>query len=184
MALGTGRVQLYWISFLLRADLCSIASARGPMSTSRQGIELFMKTYLDSCPWEEDDLVVRMPWAKKELPARLKIAVMWDDGIVKPHPPVARALKEVVEACKAAGMEVVDWTPVDHDKAWQFTSALYFEDGGKGLRSVLDEVDEPMMPLTKWFLEGPNVKYRTTEDVWEVKIHFLLFGNRLSDSYS
>ena len=44
---------------------------------------------------------------------RLKVAVLWNDGVVKPHPPIIRALKEVSEKVKSIpGVEVVDWEAI------------------------------------------------------------------------
>lgn len=130
-----------------------------------------MKTYFATKPWISDgDAVVPFPWREVELPKQPKIAIMWDDGVVKPHPPVLRALKEVAEACKAAGMKVVDWTPVEHDKCWDIITALYFEDGGKRMRELMAEGGEPVLPLTEWILTRPNVKYRTVEEVWDLKL--------------
>jgi Asp-tRNA(Asn)/Glu-tRNA(Gln) amidotransferase A subunit family amidase len=41
----------------------------------------------------------------------LTIGVMTDDGVVRPHPPISRVLKEVVAKLEAAGHEIVPWTP-------------------------------------------------------------------------
>jgi amidase len=35
----------------------------------------------------------------------LRLGVVFDDGVVKPQPPVARAMRETVEALKRAGHE-------------------------------------------------------------------------------
>lgn len=45
---------------------------------------------------------------------------MWDDGVVKVHPPVTRVLKEVVEKLKQKeNVEIVEWKPWKHDEAWE-----------------------------------------------------------------
>lgn len=51
---------------------------------------------------------------------KLKIAVVWNDGVVLPTPPVVRALKETVEKLKSAGHELVDWDPALHMQALEF----------------------------------------------------------------
>lgn len=61
-----------------------------------------------AAPWELDHHVAPIPWRKSlaSLRAkRLKIAFLVDDGVVKIQPPVARAVREVVAALKAAGHE-------------------------------------------------------------------------------
>ena len=45
---------------------------------------------------------------------------MWDDGVVKPHPPIARVMEDVVGKLKSsANIELVDWKPWKHDLAWE-----------------------------------------------------------------
>jgi Asp-tRNA(Asn)/Glu-tRNA(Gln) amidotransferase A subunit family amidase len=41
----------------------------------------------------------------------LVIAVMRDDGVVKPHPPVTRVLEDVAAKLEMAGHEIISWTP-------------------------------------------------------------------------
>ena len=95
---------------------------------------------------------------------------MWSDGIVKPHPPILRALSEVVSALKFnQRFEVVDWEPVGHDKCWKLTCGLYYEDGGRRLREVLDAGNEEALPLTQWLLDQEEMKPRSIEDVWKVR---------------
>jgi amidase len=45
------------------------------------------------------------------------LAVLWDDGMVQPTPPVRRALRETVEKLRKAGHEVVDWESKGHKQA-------------------------------------------------------------------
>jgi amidase len=99
----------------------------GPQSSTLEGVKLFMKTVLASKPWVDDPMLVPLPWRDSESyitgpegHKKLKVGVIWDDGVVKPQPPVLRALKEVVEKLrKIDGVEVVDWEPYRHDYAWE-----------------------------------------------------------------
>lgn len=98
----------------------------GPMSTSLEGVKVFMKTLIDAKPWQYQAALIPLPWKANEdlLPkvggkTKLKVAILWDDGIVKPHPPVTRALKAIAEKLKGAeDIELVDWVPLKHDLAW------------------------------------------------------------------
>lgn len=97
----------------------------GPMSTSLEGVKLFMKSVLDAKPWLDDPCLVPMPWRDEDNndesvgSKKLKIGILWDDGIVKPHPPISRALKSVVERLECVdGVEIVEWKPYNHDLAW------------------------------------------------------------------
>ena len=104
-----------------------IIAVLGPLSTSLDGVKLFMRTVIGAKPWLSEPSLVPIPWREQQSylatqsGKKLKIGVMWDDGVVKPHPPVIRALKEVVDKLKKVdGMEVVDWTPYKHDEACEF----------------------------------------------------------------
>lgn len=128
-----------------------------------------MKSYLSYQPWIEEDYMIPIPWREVTLPPRLKIAIMWSDGVVTPHPPVTRALKEVAKSLADAGVELVDWIPEGHDECWDITQALYFEDAGRTLEKVVIEGGEDLLPLTKWLIkDNKNVKYRTVEEVCDV----------------
>ena len=98
-----------------------------------------MKAILDHEPWRKDPFVVRKPWSEDEYtlkyhggtqngPTTLCFAVLEDIGVVRPQPPVRRALKMVVDALREAGHTgecfdgrairtyssdiVIDWKPV------------------------------------------------------------------------
>jgi amidase len=64
-----------------------------------------MEALPSASPWEVDQHVAPVPW-RTHLAAsgkRLKIGFLIDDGVVKVQPPVARAMKETIEALKTAG---------------------------------------------------------------------------------
>lgn len=148
----------------------AITATFGPICRSRETINLFMKTLVDSDLWRFDSTIIPLPWRPVTFTKPPKIAVLWDDGAVKPHPPVLRALREVADACKAAGMEIVDWIPYDHRKGWDIISALYFPDGGKEVQDLFDSVGEPVLPLTKFIIdEQPTLKNHTISEYWKVK---------------
>lgn len=94
----------------------------GPLSTSLEGIKTFTKTLIDAQPWLHEPTMLPFPWKEEDFfsSRKLKIAVIWDDGVVKPHPPVTRALKQVVERLSTSEkVEIVDWTPYQHERAWE-----------------------------------------------------------------
>ena len=80
-------------------------------------------------PWLLEPPLIEMPWRQDivdgaEIPKKLSIAILWDDGVVAPHPPVLDALKEVKDALLAAGHEVIAWEPVGHQEAWDLIVRL------------------------------------------------------------
>ncbi len=87
---------------------------------------MFMKTVLDAQPWVNDPSLVPIPWRdepsylNQDSRTKLRVAVLWDDGVVKPHPPITRALKEVVRGLSGIpGIETVELKPYKHDLAWE-----------------------------------------------------------------
>jgi amidase len=133
-----------------------------------------METHLSYEPWIKEDYLVPTPWRPVTLPPRLKIAIMWSDDIVTPHPSVTRALKKVAKSLLEAGIELVDWKPEGHDECWEITQALYYDDGGKHVEKLIAYGGDEMLSLTKWLIkDNKNVKYRTVEEIWDVCLIFL-----------
>ena len=148
-----------------------IVAVLGPLSTSFAGLKLFMKTVIAAQPWLKEPSLVPITWREdhRHFPdGKLKVAVMWHDGVVRPHPPVTRALNKVVEELKKmTEVEVVDWMPYKHGKAWEIISSLYFGDGGKEESDAIEASGEPWRPLSKFILkENPNVKELSVAEVW------------------
>ena len=114
-------------------------------------------------PWRDQESYLKKPSGKK-----LKIGVMWHDGIVKPHPPVVRAIQEVIEKLKdVESVEIVDWKPYKHDEAWTIISSLFFSDGGQQEVAAIEASGEPWRPLSQFILkENPRVKKLTVEEIW------------------
>lgn len=101
----------------------AIVGCVGPLAKSARDIELFCRVMLDSKPWLVEPPLLEMPWrrdiAKGEgLPQKLTIAILFDDGIVMPHPPITSKLHSYKHALIAAGHDVIEWEPLDHQKGW------------------------------------------------------------------
>ena len=109
-----------WTAAMAGAE--QIVPTIGPLSTSLEGCKLFIKAIIDAKPWFKEPALLPFPWKEDDFFAgkKLKIAVLWDDGVVKPHPPVTRALKKVVDKLKEnENVEIVEWKPYKHDLAWE-----------------------------------------------------------------
>lgn len=137
----------------------------GPMAVSLRDCTFLLKTLLDAEPWKIDPYVLRMPWREVESRRDFVVGVMWDDGVVRPHPPVTRVLKESVETIQKAGIKVVEWKPWEHKRGWDIISALYFNTNGRSYYEAMDASAEPWSDLSKWILpENVNAKDRTHEE--------------------
>ncbi|KAM0123540.1 hypothetical protein ACHAO1_011273 [Botrytis cinerea] len=151
----------------------TIAGTVGPMCRSLEGIDLFMKVALHSKPWTSDLSLHQKPWTTGQTSTnKLTIGVMWDDGIVKPSPPLTRALNEVVEKLKKVpGVEIIEWKPYQHDKAMKILTKLYVPDGGKSFTDALALSGEPGFPLVNNLMrDSPEVHNLTHQEVWDWSI--------------
>ncbi|PCH34207.1 amidase [Wolfiporia cocos MD-104 SS10] len=138
----------------------AIVGALGPLATSAKDLALFCRVMLQYEPWLVEPPLLHIPWRQdivegKDIPRRLSIAILWDDGVVTPHPPILDAMKRTKEALIAAGHDVIPWVPVDHQEAWDMILKLYFLDGGEEYRETMK--DEPMVPQSEWIMsQVPN----------------------------
>lgn len=155
-----------WGYMMAGAD--TVETVLGPLSTSLQGLKIFMKTIIDSEPWIEEPALIPMPWRTFTVPEDrpLRIGVLWHDAIVRPHPPITRALKHVTDKFKEHNIEVVDFPPHLHDEAWAILSSLYYPDGGEADGEDMASSGEPWRPLSKWIIkDNPCVKKLTVGEL-------------------
>ncbi|GAA5912132.1 hypothetical protein JCM6882_003063 [Rhodosporidiobolus microsporus] len=131
----------------------ALESVLGPMANSLESLRTVMKALVGAKPWEFDAKVVEREWdeelarAEGEKGREKKcFAVMWTDGLVRPHPPIERGMRECVDKLKAAGHEVVDWEPLDHAGAQEIVSRIFDADGGADVKSLIGESGEPILP--------------------------------------
>jgi amidase len=108
------------------------------------------KLLTDSEPWTLDPKCVPLPWNEpkfQEIQSRpLVIGVIRDDGVVKVHPPIERALKELVEKLKVSGHEVIEWDTSDHGTCIEIMDLYYTADGGEDIRRDILAYGEPFVP--------------------------------------
>ncbi|THX94268.1 acetamidase [Aureobasidium pullulans] len=95
----------------------AVNSVNGPMARTLDDIEFFAKNVVNSEPWKLDPKCLPISWRPVDVGRKLRLGVIWNDGIVVPTPPVRRALKQAVEKLQEAGHEIVDWEPELHQEA-------------------------------------------------------------------
>lgn len=127
----------------------------GPMARDPLDLELFMESYLSTSPWEKDQQLIPLPWRKQEptVPEKTTIAIYLDDGVVKPHPPNVRALKEATTKLKDAGFNVVIWDAHRVYEAMEVIGGLFNADGNANAYEKLKRSGEPLFPLTDIYLQ-------------------------------
>ena len=75
------------------------------MGHSVAALELFMRALPEGNPHLIDPQVIPRPWTPAILPKKLRIGILRQNNIVRPHPPIARVLSEVEAKLVAAGHE-------------------------------------------------------------------------------
>lgn len=88
------------------------------MARTLSTLTLVTKMVIEAQPWRLDPRCLPIPWREEQyqdVQSRpLVVGLLLDDGVVKVHPPIERALKEMEEKLVAAGHEVVHWDPSGH----------------------------------------------------------------------
>lgn len=80
------------------------------MATSISALKLFTKSIIDAHPWDRDPLAIRKVWSDEEYRLvehgggkGMCFAMLWDNKVVKPHPPLVRAMNMVKEVLEKEG---------------------------------------------------------------------------------
>ncbi|CAD6896555.1 unnamed protein product [Tilletia controversa] len=155
----------------------SITSVIGPLSPSFEGCLAFMRGIPAGRPWTLDPAAMPMAFdedlfelskldcksstldaqqaPKNTGKTHLCFGIMWDNGIISPHPPITRALKEAKLKLENAGHTVIDWVNYDPRRASELVGQLYEADGGIDVARMAEAGGEPLMtsvavPAPKW----------------------------------
>lgn len=147
----------------------SVVAVAGPLTNSVEDIELFMKSYInEGKPWDFDQWCIPVLWrdVAKPNPSDITVAVMKDDGTVKPHPPIARGIQTVADKLKAAGVNVIEFDPIGIEEAYDVVHTMYSVDNNDAQKEMIKPSGEPLLPLTKWALSygGGDKVYTITEN--------------------
>ncbi|EON62436.1 hypothetical protein W97_01658 [Coniosporium apollinis CBS 100218] len=145
----------------------AVNSVNGPMGRTLEDIVLLSKVIVNSEPWHKDPKCLPIPWHPVEAKTKLKLGVLWDDGMAKPTPPVQRALKETVEKLKKAGHDIVDWAPDGHAQALGILGRMFVADGGKSIRKILEPVNEPWRPEMEYYTKAQELG---VYDMWQLQL--------------
>ncbi len=147
----------------------TVRSVVGPIARSVEDLELVTRVILAASPWTMDPSCIRQPWSEERharIP-KMRIGVMWDNGVVQPIPPITRTLEEVVSALIKAGHEVVDWAPTGHKEAIAIQDQLYVIDGGEDIFTNLME-GEPIIPHVQRLLDRGRSGGQSIYKLWQL----------------
>ncbi|QRV80629.1 amidase [Ceratobasidium sp. AG-Ba] len=132
----------------------SVLSVLGPMSNSISGLKVFTKAVIDSRPWLRDPQCLPMTWNEEAYQliehggrgGRKCFGLMYDNGLVKPHPPVVRAIHVMKQALEAAGHEVIEWKNDRHKDILVNLVQVWNADGHEDFKRECERSGEPHIP--------------------------------------
>ena len=157
----------------------------GPMSKSLDSIEMWAKALLSQEPWKKDPTSLPIPWRELQVQEKLCFGeshsahhislltcftgIIMDNGLVRPTPPVTRALRQTQSALEAAGHRVVEWKPYAAAQAMGILGAFFSGDGGQTLASVINESGEDWprgLQFIKAMYEKSRDSPRSVGETW------------------
>ncbi|KAF5643646.1 general amidase [Fusarium sp. NRRL 25303] len=150
----------------------SIRCVISPLANTAEDLGLFQKAVLDQEPWEIETSLVPQPWkhASSLKPGSFTIGVMWEDGLVRPHPPVIRALRYAVEKLRTAGITVLDFEPYNHQEGMDTVSRLYFPECAVTQKELLEKGGEPIAPLSDYIFNFSPPRPLTIQENWAFNV--------------
>ncbi|KAE8268990.1 hypothetical protein A4X09_0g3342 [Tilletia walkeri] len=143
----------------------SIASVIGPLSTTFEGCLAFVRGILAARPWTLDPAAVAIPFDEQLFELRKLDLKVSHQGIMSPHPPITRALKEAKAKLEKAGHTVIDWVNYEPQRASKLIGQLYQADGGIDIARVAEAGGEPLMTSV---VVSPLDKEPTVYEGWQL----------------
>ncbi|KAJ0334199.1 hypothetical protein COL5a_000247 [Colletotrichum fioriniae] len=144
------------------------------MARSLSTIRLAMEQLINAKPWELDARCAPVPWRdelyQETSSGPLTIGVLYDDNVVRPHPPLTRVLRSAVERLQAAGHEVLEWNANLHEDCIRimrrYKDLFYTVDGGEDIRKDVLAGGEPFIPHVEKLLN--RGKPISVYDYWQL----------------
>lgn len=121
-------------------------------------------------PWEFDPKCTPLPWnevAFQEVQSRpLVIGLILDDGVVKVHPPIERALRDLASKLEKQGHEVITWDTSDHHECIKLMDQYYTADGCEDILRDVGAAGEPMIPHVQALVD--RAKAISVYEYWQL----------------
>lgn len=164
----------------------SITGVIGPMSASLRDCELFTSSLLRHPIVRHDISSVPYDWKPKSIDLTkrtLRIGIMMDDGLVRPHTAITRAMKWAQSRLEGVhGIELVPYEPYRSEDALNSILHLFFPDGGNLVRERCAASGEPIHPLTDWALHFS--RELTVNELWESQASRSVFRQNFSKHWN
>ncbi|KAL4944947.1 hypothetical protein BDV06DRAFT_232139 [Aspergillus oleicola] len=131
----------------------------GPIAHSLADVKLLTRVLIDWPQARYDPTCIPVPWRGAYMTGKKLSFGFWEfDGVVMPHPPIRRAIRQTAERLRAAGHEVIDFKmPFDCWEASRVYMDTYYQCGKNDCLDLLDKAGEAIMPAYKKMLETYKV---------------------------
>ncbi|KAI0378565.1 amidase [Hypomontagnella monticulosa] len=132
----------------------------GIIGHSVASLRLVFRSLMSTKPWKRDPYALPIPYRddiEREIykTPRLHFGFMEHDDIVRPHPPIARALRMVKEALEIGGHKIIQWKQPSSDEAMKIHTAIARGDGCLDVWENLKLSGEPPVPeISHLFPDG------------------------------
>ncbi|KAJ5554541.1 Amidase [Penicillium frequentans] len=163
-----------------------VPSAVGPMTRDLQSLSYITRLVTNARPWDSDPRCTPLPWNETtfdEIQIRpMVIGLIMDDGVVKVHPPIARALEELAVKLKSAGHEILVWDTSDHAACIELMDLYYTADGGEDIRRDVAAAGEPYIPHVEVLIN--RGKPISVYDYWQLNKRKFAAQKKYLDKWS
>lgn len=185
---STGRISNRESS---RRDKYVVPPCSGPLTRDIDSLITFMEAYTSQSPWLTDPGILPIPWRKEivsnyaDPTKKLRIAYITDDNVIKPQPPVTRAVTTTIAKLSAAGHECISWNAIAHSqhaRAYDLWLRAVLADGGQRFQAFSEL--PPTEPLIKGMLVGradtlldTNGRMALYDEIWEFQHEYMKLWN-------
>ncbi|KAL2856990.1 amidase signature domain-containing protein [Aspergillus pseudodeflectus] len=161
----------------------TVRNSVGPMANSLAAIELWSRAVLKSEPWmSADPHCLPIQYRDVEVPKKLCFGLLLDDGIVKPLPPVTRALLQSKAALEAAGHTVIEFHLDDPLYTDNLKYSLYRSAAADLVHKILTRTQEPWprgMEMLEAMINGDDKGRATVSELWEAQTKRTEYARRV-----
>ncbi|KIW34122.1 uncharacterized protein PV07_00918 [Cladophialophora immunda] len=154
----------------LASGQISVKVSSGPNCHSMGDIKMASRVLLTHYGLPFETTAIPIPW-KDVAPknGKLCFGLMATDGCVEPHPPIRRALRETEDKLRAAGHEVIGFSPpFDCWEVADTTWRLWFQTGAKECKSLVASAGEPLYPTYTWYLDTFNIQPLSVPELFKL----------------
>ncbi|KAJ0418961.1 amidase signature domain-containing protein [Aspergillus carlsbadensis] len=166
----------------------TVRNAVGPMAKSLAAIDLWSRVVLKSEPWmSADPHCLPIQYREVEVPKNLCFGLLLDDEVVKPLPPVTRALLQTKAALEVAGHTVIEFHLDDPLYTDNLKYALYRSAAADLVHKTLARTQEPWprgMEMLEAMINDDDNSQATVSDLWEAQSKRTEYAKRVLKAWA